>query len=176
MRRQYNYSEDRYKKLYGKKTSRMRIMTLIAIGLEIVFGMLRRNGAWGEDLPMPYPVLIDIVLAVFLIGVLGVLIYHYARRRKAKESIIIYEDGLIRYITLKSRDHEGDNTAVFSNYYIENIRKIEDYDTHLIVYGDIKLSNVAKGDSEEKKIEKVKIPKYFGGLDELIEDLKSRID
>ncbi|HHW47060.1 MAG TPA: hypothetical protein GXX14_00370 [Clostridiaceae bacterium] len=178
MRRELNYSREQFQKLFGKKASKMRILALVAIVLEIVFGLLAKNDVWGQNVPVPYSRIVGYILISFFLGTLIGVLYYYSLRLTAKESTIIYEDGLIRYITPYSGIIPVGKKIIYSNYYIDtrNIEKITDGDTYLTIYGDIKLSNASTSYVEEKKINKVKIPKFFGGLDELIEDLKARIE
>ena len=85
-----------------------------------------------------------------------------------RESYIVYDRETITYHMLKSRSATERITQEYHTYYITSITKIEENPYYYTVYGDIILTINRNVYEESKKTYKVKISKYFEGLDRVI--------
>ena len=64
--------------------------------------------------------------------------------------------------------------AVYHTYHISHIRDIIEKPSYYEIYGRVILTETVNQHQSTKEVEKVKIPRYFDGLDNLIKDLKQR--
>lgn len=155
----------------AKKSKRYKMIDFTAIGTVIMFGILRKLGFYLEEVAG------DIIPNILTISVFSGLIYWAigsvfiaSERNKMRESYVLYDESSITYHMLKSRDSVGRLTQEYHTYYITSIDRIVEGAYYYTVYGNIVLTINRNSHEESRKTYKVKIPKYFEGLDKVLGD------
>ena len=169
------YTEKQYREYIARKSSRNRKAGIIAICIFIISGILRKCGVYLEDItidimPDILTGIVFICLAAWLLGTISI----YTGKATARESYITGNENEIIYHMLKSRDLMGRMRPVYHTYHISRITGIIEKATYYEISGTITLTATINQYQNSRKIEKVKIPKYFDGLDNLMKDLKQR--
>jgi len=170
-------TDKQYREYTALKAKRYRLMGIIAVCIVIISGILRKSGIYLEDITIDImPDILTGLVFISLIACIAGSISVHAGKAAAKESYVMGNGDEIIYHTLKSRDPGaiGNMRAVYHTYHISRIRNIIEKPSFYEIYGRIMLTETVNQHQNTREVEKVKIPKYFDGLDNLIKDLKHR--
>jgi len=164
-------TEEQFNNFISKESKRYRRIGLAAIGTVIVSGVLRKMGFYLEEVA---GYIVPNILGVWVFS--GIIywavgsIYIFSERNKMRESYVLYDESSITYHMLKSRDSVGRLTQEYHTYYITSIDRVVEGAYYYTVYGNIVLTINRNSHEKSRKTYKVKIPKYFEGLDKVLGD------
>lgn len=168
METHFSYSKTEFKKYFGRKFRLANTLLVIAIILETVFGILSRNQTL--ILTSNQGRIFNVILGIFLMFTIALVLRCIALKKFAKESTLLYNNGMIRYMTLHSGGG-GDIPYKYRHYYIDNIHNIVNEGEYLIIYGNIRMVDVTGSSVDEKHINKVKILKCFEELEDFLKEM-----
>lgn len=168
-------TDKQYAEFVSQKRKRYRLMGILSICTVFAFGTLQKLGI---DL-VPNQTTGNVLTGIVLIGMFSWLIhsiYFWAEKTRMKESYLVRHGDAITYHMLKEGYTEFNSTCTYHTYYITQINRVMQTPCYYKVYGVIELTKSDDNNNQFKTrvINKVKIPKYFNGLDELINDVKSK--
>jgi len=170
-------TDKQYREYTAQKAKRYRLLGIIAVCIVIISGILRKCGVYLEDITNDIipNILTGIVLISLIAWIVGSISVNVGKAA-AKESYVMGSDDEIIFHTLKSRDPGvvGQMRTVYHTYHISRIRDIIEKPSYYEIYGTVILIETVNQHQSTREIEKVKIPRYFDGLDNLIKDLKQR--
>jgi len=164
------YSEELFTKQIAMNAKKYRMAGLLSIIFIIGTGILNRLGIQLKEI---IPTVLGNILAALALAALFSWLFHslflLSKRQQARESYISSNGYSLTYHVLKSRDTIGRIREVYHTWHVTRIEKIVETASYYIVYGDMELTEKINRGEHSKRMNMVKIPKYYNGLSELLE-------
>ena len=171
MKEEITYSKALYAKMMEAKKRANRVQLVLAV---IFFIVLRIKYVQSPVQGQQANLWTGILLMVFFLSIIFTAAYLYAEQHKAKNSGLIYYEGTLQYTYLKSNGNATNNGGeVYRKYVIETIDSVTETKTNYIVTGSIDCVDSGVGGFRPRDVKFVKIPKYFEGLESILNEIRS---
>lgn len=170
MKIDFEFSEELFREYLSHKAAASRISLIVSVVLYIVLVLLNKKGLGLAKITSPRisSNIVIIVFVAFLFGIVG--LFTGIGEKNMTHNCQLEVEG--NTVTFMQRTKGWDFSAqagrfAMQGWHMEEVTSVEETKYYYIVYGNGAYVPDTRIISEQKKISKVKIPKWFSGMEAL---------
>lgn len=169
MRAELIFSKELFRRYLSHKVKMCRIAFAVSVILYIIFAVLNKNGIGLSELDVPWvsDVVVFVVIILFIAGISGFLAA-IGIRRKTYNCQLEIEGNTVTYMCICSTPYIlGSANVGMQCYHMEKVTRVEEKADRYIIYGTGIHVPDTRIMSDQRRINKFKVPKWFAGMEQL---------